>query len=371
MKVSLVIASVNTLENVKAFEPMLASHDCKVIVIDEGETTVRKENKKLLSNIIHEYYGPRERTEWFKKRFRNAYKNLLSVVPKRCHAETSFGFLVAYEEKPDIVVEIDDDVFPHEKYALIDTHVQNLQSDKGVTVNCEGKWYNTMENLKLNKNLTLFPRGHPYAESVRNEDYRWKNNGGKCVLNMGLWAGHPDLDAVSILHHGGLNGQCGIKALECKREKIVVEKGGFLAVCSMNTAFLPEIVPAFYQLYNNSMGIDRFDDIWSGTFLKKILDHLGKKICLGAPLVYHRKRPRDTFKDLAKELEGMMINEKLWRLVDEAEIGGATYCEAYNSLTQELEKKVPRTFTEPRHQRFLKLQIKKMKLWLKVTDYLT
>jgi len=103
MKVSLVIASVNTLENVKAFEPMLASHDCKVIVIDEGETTVRKENKKLLSNIIHEYYGPRERTEWFKKRFRNAYKNLLSVVPKRCHAETSFGFLVAYEEKPDIL----------------------------------------------------------------------------------------------------------------------------------------------------------------------------------------------------------------------------------------------------------------------------
>jgi hypothetical protein len=371
MKVSLVIASVNTLENVKAFEPTLARHDCKVIVIDEGENTIRKINEKLLSNIAHEYYGPRERREWFKKRFGNAYKNLLLVVPRKCHAETSFGFLVAYEEKPDIIVEIDDDVFPYEEYTLIDTHVQNLQSDNGITVICEKKWYNTIENLKLNKNLTLFPRGHPYEESTRNIDYKWKNNGGKCILNMGLWAGHPDLDAVSILHHGGLNGQCNVKALGCKREKIIVEKGGFFAVCSMNTSFLPEIVPAFYQLYNNWMGIDRFDDIWSGIFLKKILDHLGKKICLGAPLVYHRKRPRDIFKDLAKELKGMIINEKLWRLVDEAEIKGSTYWEAYSSLAHELEKKIYRTFTEPSHRKFLRLQIKKMKLWLKITDYLT
>jgi hypothetical protein len=371
MRVSLVIASINTLENVKAFEHDLASHECKVIVIDEGEPTVRKKNEKTLLNIPHEYYGPREREEWFKKHFGSAYKNLLSVVPKRCHAETSFGFLVASEEKPDIIVEIDDDVFPFEKHALVDAHIQNLQSTKGVIVTCKRKWYNTIENLHLTHNMALFPRGHPYRARVRNEDFTWSNNGWKCVLNMGLWMGCPDLDALTLLYNGGMNGQCSVEAKGCKREKIVVGKGTYFAVCSMNTAFLPEIVPAFYQLYNNFMGIDRFDDIWSGIFLKKITGHLERNVCLGAPLVHHRKRPRDTFKDLQKELEGMIINEKLWTLVDKAEIEGSTYWEAYSSLTQELEKKIEEAFREPRYRRFLKLQIQKMKLWLKITDHLT
>jgi len=139
----------------------------------------------------------------------------------------------------------------------------------------------------------------------------------------------------------------------------------------MNTAFLPEIVPAFYQLYNNFMGIDRFDDIWSGIFLKKIADHLGKKVCLGAPMVNHRKRPRDTFRDLRKELEGMIINEKLWTLADEVEIEGSTYWDAYYSLIRELEKKIPKAFSEPRYRRFLKVQLQKMRFWLKITEDLT
>jgi len=371
MKVSLVIASINSLENAKAFEQSLANHEYKVIVVDEGETIVRKKNEKMLQNIQHEYYGPKERKEWFKKRFGTAYKNLLSVIPERCHAETSFGFLAAYEENPNVIVEIDDDVFPAERHSLIDAHIQNLSGDNGVTVNCKGKWYNTIENLRLNHNTTAFPRGHPYSAGARSQDFTWEKKGGKCVLNMGLWTGCPDFDALTILYNGGTNGRCSIEAVGSNREKIVVGKSTYFAVCSMNTAFLPEIVPAFYQLYSNFMGIDRFDDIWSGIFLKKITDHLERKVCLGTPLVEHRKRPRDTFKDLRKELDGMIINEKLWTLADEVEIEGTTYWDAYSSLIQELEKTIQKAFNEPRYRRFLKVQLQKMKLWLKITDHLS
>lgn len=83
-----------------------------MVAVDEGDSLVRSKNRKLLSNLQHEYYGPSERAEWFKKRFGASYEKLLSVIPERCHAETSFGFLVAYEENPDMIVEIDDDVFP-------------------------------------------------------------------------------------------------------------------------------------------------------------------------------------------------------------------------------------------------------------------
>jgi hypothetical protein len=100
---------------------------------------------------------------------------------------------------------------------------------------------------------------------------------------MGLWTGHPDLDAITILYHSGLDGKCSINGKYLKREKVVVGGGTYFTLCSMNTSFVSKIIPAFYQLYMKHMGVDRFNDIWSGIFLKKIVDHLGDNISLGTP----------------------------------------------------------------------------------------
>jgi len=35
----------------------------------------------------------------------------MSVISERCHAETSFGFLITYEEEADVTIEMDDDFF--------------------------------------------------------------------------------------------------------------------------------------------------------------------------------------------------------------------------------------------------------------------
>lgn len=369
MKVSIITASINKLENLAAFKFMLENHDCKVTVIDEGEKSFRKKNEVLLKDVPHDYYGPEERKEWFKHRFGTKFRSYLAVIPERCHAETSFGLLVAYEEKPDIIIELDDDVFPSSDH-IIDGHARNLFDANGATVFSKGKWYNTLENLCLNGDHNVFPRGHPYAKDARNEDYTWTNQGGKCVLNMGLWVRNPDLDALTILYHGGLNGLCNVRSVKCKRRKIVLGEGTYFALCSMNTAFLAEIIPAFYQLYTSINGIERFDDIWSGIFLKKIADHLGKKISIGVPLVHHNKRPRNTFNDLKRELEGMIINEKLWRIVDQIELTGTTYWETYHSLIQELQKEISKTFKEKTHRSLLQLQLKKMELWLRTLEHL-
>jgi hypothetical protein len=365
MEIYVVIASINELSNIKAFEPMLIKHNCKVIVIDEGAENVRTRNDDLLSAIPHVYYGPRERAEWFKQRFGSKYKNYLSVIPERCHAETSFGFLVAYEERPDFVIELDDDVFPMQGNDIINDHVKNLSGDNGVSVYSKGKWYNTLENLKLNINTRIFPRGQPYTQETRVDEYIWKDRGGECVLNMGLWAGCPDLDALTILYHSGLDGRCQVEGQKYKKNKIIVDEGNYFAICSMNTSFSPEIVPAFYQLYMGFLGIDRFDDIWSGIFLKKIIDHLGYDVCLGKPLVYHEKRPRDTFKDLKKELDGIIINETLWKIVDTLEIEGKDYWDSYNSLAHSLKDNIVK-IQNTVYQKIMLMQIKKMKLWLDV-----
>jgi len=368
-RVHVVTASINELVNISRFKPMLTKHECKVIVVDEGDREVRRRNDKRLTGLSYAFYGPKEREEWFKERFSSGYKRFLSVIPKRCHAETSFGFLVAYEEDPDFVVELDDDVFPMRGHNLVTQHANNLFEGNGVTVHSKEKWYNTINNLELNLNAQIFPRGHPYSEKTRAEKYTWSKIGGDAILNVGLWAGNLDLDALTILRHGGLDGGCDIEGEKCKRRKVIVGQGTYLAVCSMNAAFSPKIIPAFYQLYMNYMGVDRFDDIWSGIFLKKIADKLGDGICLGEPLVYHDKRPRDVFKDLRKELEGMVINELLWKLVDEIRLDGGTYWDCYNSLVHELEKPIA-NLQYNMHRKFMRAQLEKMKIWLRIIDRL-
>ena len=42
----------------------------------------------------------------------------------------------------------------------------NLLNDNGVTVYSKGKWYNNMENIELNIDTQIFPRGHPYAKEI-------------------------------------------------------------------------------------------------------------------------------------------------------------------------------------------------------------
>lgn len=71
----------------------------------------------------------------------------------------------------------------------------------------------------------------------------------------------------------------------------------------MNLAFKREIIPAFYQLLMdyNPWRIGRFDDMWTGIFLKRGADALGKAFVTGYPLCQHNKAARSTFKDLNAE----------------------------------------------------------------------
>jgi len=370
MHVHVIIPSINQLLGVRALKPLLEKNDTKVIIIDEGDQKLRKNNRTFISEIRHEFYGPQERAEWFKKHFGSSYETYLHVIPERCHAETSFGFLMAYAEQPDLVIELDDDVFVIDGQDFVDLHHENIEGNFGITVESKGSWYNSMENLELSTDAEVFPRGYPYVPDARNAEYKWLDKGGKCVLNMGLWAGNPDLDALTFLYHGGFAGECHIRGVRCKRKKVIVAKGTYFPVCSMNTAFVPKIIPAFYQLYMNHMGVNRFDDIWSGILLKKIADHMGDKMCLGEPTVYHYRGPRDPFKQLMMEWDGIVINEILWRIVDSLPLDGETYWDAYNSFMHEFGRSIAKTTLAPLHKKFIRTQIEKMRLWLKTVDKL-
>lgn len=368
--VYIVTASVNELENLRSLDSSTCGR-VELIVVDEGDENLRERNRILLSNLKPRFFGPRERESWFRDKFGASYEDYLSVIPQRCHAETSFGFLIALEELADLVIELDDDVFTVKGYDLLECHIRNLQDSQAFLVSSEGGWYNTLENLKLSgTGLRLFPRGHPYSKETRECNYSWRVVSCSSVLNMGLWFGNPDLDALTIVAQGGLDGRCDVHGTNILRPRVIVAPGNFFSLCSMNVAFRPKVIPAFYQLYMNYMDIDRFDDIWSGIFLKKVADHLDDHLSLGVPPVLHAKRPRSSFKDLRAELEGMVLNEKLWKVVKSIELKADDYLGCYSELTDGLAKRVDE-FEEKMHRDFINFTVNKMRLWTKVIEKIT
>jgi hypothetical protein len=275
------------------------------------------------------------REAWFDERGAAEYAHL---IPAASHAQTSFGLLYVWaNERFERVVFLDDDTLPHDEWDFFGRHMENLDfSGELDCVRSDERWVNVLyENADEHG---LYPRGYPYAamdEAVETGTARVED----VVASQGLWTNVPDLDAVRILMDGDLRGQARTRtSVDDFGADFVAAEGQYLTVCSMNLAFEREVIPAFYQLPmdDNEWDVGRFDDIWSGLFLKRACDEVGTQIYNGRPLCEHNKAPRSTFDDLANEVAGLELNEHVWEVVDDAAEGADSYREAFADMADAL-----------------------------------
>ncbi|MFT4958729.1 MAG: hypothetical protein ACI9EZ_002063 [Halobacteriales archaeon] len=256
------------------------------------------------------------RAEWYEE---HAIEEYAHLVPAESHAQTSFGLLYLWANDFEYGMFVDDDTAPLPDVDFFGTHLANLGFEGEIeAVSSEEYWVNVL--YRNADEHGLYPRGYPYSameETVETERIRVDD----VVASQGLWTNVPDLDAVRILMDGDLEGQATTRTTrEDYGEDFVAAQGQYLTLSSMNIAFRRDVVPAFYQLPmdDNPWDVGRFDDIWSGVFLKRAADLLGKQVHNGSPLCRHDKAPRSTFDDLTNEAPGLELNEHLWRIVDEA-----------------------------------------------------
>jgi hypothetical protein len=291
------------------------------------------------------------------------------VVPSASHAETSFGLLYLWANDFAFGCFIDDDTLPHET-DFFGTHFENLSYEGCVTeVRSDENWVNVLyQNFDEHG---LYPRGYPYAamdETVETGETQLER--GDVVASQGLWTNVPDLDAVRILMDGDLQGQAQTRTtVDDYGEDFVAAEGQYLTVCSMNLAFRREVVPAFYQLPmdDNEWDVGRFDDIWSGVFLKRACDLLGKQIYNGAPLCEHNKAPRPTFDDLNNEVPALELNEHVWEVVDEVGADADSYHDAFAAMADAL---ADGDFSQWTNGEFLTYVGEHMRDWLAALDAL-
>ena len=279
-------------------------------------------------------FDQRDREQWFEDRNLSEYSHL---IPEASHAQTSFGLLYLWaNDEFEYGFFIDDDTRPHPDVDFFGTHFRNLAYEGTLpAVETDERWVNVLHR----SDADLYPRGYPYAamgETVTETDAFVDD----VVASQGLWTNVPDLDAVRILMDGDLDGQAQTRTESTDfAADFVAAEGNYLTVCSMNLAFEREVVPAFYQLPmdDNEWDVGRFDDIWSGVFLKRACDELDRQIYNGDPLCRHDKAPRSTFDDLQNEVAGLELNEHLWEVVEGVDVDADTFAGVYRAIAEELE----------------------------------
>jgi len=317
-------------------------------------------------DVSGEVFDGTRREEWYEANDAAAYGH---VVPAASHAETSFGLLYMWaDESFDYGVFIDDDTLPHDDVDYFGRHMENLAFDGEIErARSDEHWVNVLyQNADEHG---LYPRGYPYAamdETVETDSVAVES--GEVVASQGLWTNVPDLDAVRILMDGDLEGQAQTRTTADDFERdFVAARGDYLTVCSMNLAFRREVIPAFYQLPmdDNKWDVGRFDDIWSGLFVKRASDVLGKRIYNGDPLCEHNKAPRSTFDDLANEVAGLELNEHVWEVIDEVGDDADSYADAFAEMADALAEG---EFSEWNNGAFLNHCGEYMRDWLDCLD---
>lgn len=335
MKILVVIPTVRKFEGFTEYKKSFENYDVDTLIIGEEENV----NAKTIPEGI--FYGVKERKEWFKQRGLQKYEDL---IPKKHHAESSFGLLYALENEYDIILFLDDDTSPSSP-SFLHQHIEVLTAKKHKMI--VPKWINPI------KPTGFYPRGFPYSHR---RGYDTKEVVAEVVINQGLWTNMLDLNAVDYLSYS--------QAVQLKWEypTYVVPQGCYTTMCSMNLTFKSEIIPSFYQI-----PFSRYDDIFSGIVLKRILDHLGKYMSFGEPFCIHDKYPRDITRDIRLEMGGYRINEMLYKIVDDIDLSGWTYHSCYHELAEHLPV-VAKRYLDGGDLKIVESIAKKMEDWCNLLD---
>ena len=281
-------------EFVRAWEPQFLRPDVRLLVV-EDHPMKEFELPAWVEHYCHEDFAE--------------LGERASCIPTRSGGCRSYGIWAAAQDKAlDMIVSLDDDCLPLDGGHFLGGHWGMLANEPRVL-----RWWKVAPD---------YTRGFPYGLRA----------GILPVLNHGLWAGVPDLDAITQLHNPD-------QRFSPTNENEAVPWGSYFPMCAMNVAFRPIIAPIMY-FPPMPDGMRRWDDIWGGIVAKKICDAHGWPVASGFPCVQHL-RASNVWANLRQEWMGYELNEHLWQVVDGAPIGGVGILEDYCCIARRIWSEFP------------------------------
>jgi hypothetical protein len=247
------------------------------------------------------------------------------------------GYLQAALDGAEVIIAFDDDNFATDE-DYVGAHSIVGREQRVPVVRHASGWWNVCQRLTCDPPRRFYHRGYPKSRrDWRREGHEIEKQLVQPVVNAGLWLKNPDVDATTNIEEPvnvvGLEPVAGSRTCALAR-------GTWCPFNSQNTAFDVKTLAAMYLIvmHDNYRGrrIGRFDDIWMSYFLRAIADQLGDSVLYGPPLVVQDRNPHDFTHDLAEELGGYLLTEKVVQYLRSFKTTAGTYLEAYLDLIYHL-----------------------------------
>jgi len=267
------------------------------------------------------------------RQFLKRFDGLEAMIPENSDNRRNAAYLAALDEGADLIISVDDDNFPVEGVDFVGEHMAVGSEAKLPEAVGQGGWYNLCDLLRP-RIAGLYPRGFPYGKRGDGTNRLAGEAAGTVAVNVGLWCGDPDADAI-----GRLYAKPHIDRADGRN--VLLGRGVRCPINTQNTAVSRDAMAAYYYVRMGGlirgMRLDRFGDIFSGYFLQVCADAVGGRIRIGSPMADHRRNSHDLLVDLYHELAGIMMLEDMAEFLSTVHRPGCAYAEAYEGLSHRLE----------------------------------
>lgn len=335
-------------------------NNVSVIVIPDLKTPpdLFKKCKSLKEKGLNIFCPSVKEQEDFLKKLGEIYK----IIPYNSDGRRNIGFLKAVEMGCDILISIDDDNLPLGNEDFFKFHGIAGKTKEMPVVKTNSKWFNICDLLKKDPNQKIYPRGYPYGKRWKAETIEKEKKEVKIALNTGLWINDPDIDAITRINRD-------FKTIKLTGKQIALGIGEWSPINTQNTALIADLIPAYYFVLMGekveNLTIDRYGDIWSGFFIKKVIDSMGHYVSVGKPLVNHLRNKHNLFKDLKQELGCIIYTDLIAEILENLKLSGKNPAELYEDLSNKLMESISKKDVSDDFKKYIKKLNLCQKIWLK------
>ena len=344
-KLAITVTTINDGRFLERFRPLLVAGGQQVSMVIAGDRKTPPDCARRAGQMAAEGFDVRYLGLEAQADILDAAGLAQDFVPFNSDNRRNVAVLEAWRTGADVLVSLDDDNFPLDPQEFLARYSQVGNVQRLPVAHGAGRWPNVCAMLDVRSGWTgnqvdVFARGHPHAR--RNGDAIGLATGveqeGKVLAHVGLWEGHPDVDAATRaaldpVSHGMI-----------RSHVLLAPDDARAPMSTQNVAVARELIPAWWYVRMGPMAsgrpLDRFGDMFQAYFSSMVIEALGGRFAFGAPLVRHERNPHALLRDLAAETSGMALLEDLLHYIETVP-SGTTAAEAYRSIADGLVDALP------------------------------
>jgi len=346
--------------------------DIQFYIIGDKGTPLARIKKYLLPRMDNfKVLSLRDQKKWLRDNFgRKKARVYETVFQEQNYQRRIIGFLMAVQDGATSIIALDDDNYPTDR-DFIGEHLRALFRSDGLSISSDLSYINLLDFLEKypRPKTRIYVRGYPLH--LRGEpSYSLKGPSSlKPAVNIGLWEGDPDIEAISRIACPNIKTGLSTKS---RLYSLAIAKDNFTSMCLQNISFRSDVLITQYEFPMNipigGLRLGRYDDIWAGYVCKKILDRVGRHMLFGPPIAIHKRNPHDVHKDLLNEFWGMYLNSFFYTAIQEIQLEEKDVFSCFVELVTKLSKRIH--FTDEDINGYFLRVFTDMLLWAEMIDKL-